>query len=282
MNKIRTHKIYEQFDGMPFSLFHLTEKYTKNSYSIDFSQFDNIHRDDYYIFVLVEKGMVKLAIDFEEYEISENNILCILPSQVHSVLEYNACSWLLIVDKLLVKDEDEDIFKKYATKKNKLELSNDEFKELNTLISLINKRINTKKQAITNDLISVYISIIADAYQKEFPISALNRFTTITSQFELLLSKNYITLKRPADYAKKLNISVSYLNECINNTTGLSVSYHIQQHIVLEAKRLLFHSNKSVKEIAAELGYKDYAYFSRMFSKVTGITASAFRKNNCD
>jgi len=71
-------------------------------------------------------------------------------------------------------------------------------------------------------------------------------------------------------YADILNISTPYLNECIKNTTGHSISYRIQQRIILEAKRLIYHSDKSIKEIAAELGYDDYSYFTRSFIKITG------------
>jgi YesN/AraC family two-component response regulator len=49
---------------------------------------------------------------------------------------------------------------------------------------------------------------------------------------------------------------------------------------MLEAKRLLFHSSKSVKEIAHDLGYEDHSYFSRLFNKSTGMTALAFRKKS--
>ncbi|WP_228377142.1 helix-turn-helix domain-containing protein [Chryseobacterium sp. FH2] len=61
------------------------------------------------------------------------------------------------------------------------------------------------------------------------------------------------------------------------NTTGLSVSQHIQNRIVLEAKRLLYHTDKSVKEISFELGYDDYPYFSRFFTKAAGMSALKFR-----
>ena len=58
--------------------------------------------------------------------------------------------------------------------------------------------------------------------------------------------------------------------------------YHIQQRIILEAKRLLYHSGKSVKEIATEFGYDDYPYFSRLFSKVAGMNALTLRGKNLE
>jgi AraC-like DNA-binding protein len=96
------------------------------------------------------------------------------------------------------------------------------------------------------------------------------------------LERDFLTAKRPTEYAQKLNISTSYLNECVKYTTGHPVSFHLQQRVILEAKRFLYYSEKSVKEIADELGYDDYPYFSRLFTKVTGMSALAFRNKNRD
>lgn len=79
------------------------------------------------------------------------------------------------------------------------------------------------------------------------------------------------------DYAENLNITTPYLNECVKSATGHPVSHHIQHRVILEAKRLLYHSNKSIKEIAGELGYDDNSYFTRLFVKITGMTPLAFR-----
>ncbi|MEZ0453718.1 helix-turn-helix domain-containing protein [Sphingobacterium thalpophilum] len=68
----------------------------------------------------------------------------------------------------------------------------------------------------------------------------------------------------------------------MKDVTGQTVSQHIQDRVILEAKRLLYHSDKSVKEIAFELGYDDYPYFSRLFAKNTGISALAFRNKRYD
>jgi len=127
------------------------------------------------------------------------------------------------------------------------------------------------------------VGLILSAYlatEKRF--DKLSRFEMVTKTFRKLLERHYTTAKRPADYARLLNISVPYLNECVKNATGFAVSHHIQQRVVLEAKRLLYHSDYSVKEIAATLGYDDYPYFSRLFNKQTGTTALAFRNKNRD
>lgn len=109
-----------------------------------------------------------------------------------------------------------------------------------------------------------------------------SRFDVITKAFKSSLEKNFMNIKSPTAYAEALNISTPYLNECVKTITGYPVSNHIQQRVILEAKRLLYHSDKSVKEIAGELGYDDYSYFTRLFVKVTGMTPLAFRNKNLE
>ncbi len=138
-------------------------------------------------------------------------------------------------------------------------------------------------RALLKDNCNALVALILSQYlKKSKPADNLSRFETVTKAFKKALENNFTTLKRPAEYAKVLNISTPYLNECVKNATGHPVSYHIQQRIILEAKRLLYHSGKSVKEIATELGYDDYPYFSRLFSKVAGMNALTFRRKNLE
>ena len=57
-----------------------------------------------------------------------------------------------------------------------------------------------------------------------------------------------------------------------------SPSQIIKDRLVLEAKRKLKFSNKTVREIAFELGFEDPAYFSRLFSKNAGVSPAQYRQ----
>ena len=142
-----------------------------------------------------------------------------------------------------------------------------------------NKLYHSLLKNSCNTLVAFLLTQFLDKYESA---NSPARFEIFTKSFKQLLEKNYCTLKRPGQYAEKLNISTSYLNECIKSSSGYSVSQHIQERIILEAKRLLYHTNKSVKEIAFELGYEDYPYFTRLFAKATGTSALTFRKKNHD
>jgi AraC-like DNA-binding protein len=105
----------------------------------------------------------------------------------------------------------------------------------------------------------------------------MSRPVQLAQDFKKLLVEHVRTLKSPSAYAAKLNVSETYLNEALKKATGLSVSYWIQQEVILEAKRLLYYSQLNVKEIAHALGYEDHAYFSRLFKKAEGVTPLAFK-----
>jgi AraC-like DNA-binding protein len=240
------------------------------------------HRHDYYLFIFLEKGQGKFLIDFEEYEMTGSTVLCILPGQVHFPIDYTStCGWILMADRMFVTDEYKAIFEKGSFVKSKIKLTNDEIIDLNQCISIIDRRFNHRQQPVGQNIIhallSSYIGMIAEIYQKGFPVSINNRLETITSQFKSLLSANYQSLKRPSEYADNLNLSLSYLNEAVKKTTGLSVSNCIQNEIALQAKRLLFYTNQSIKEIACSLGYDDYSYFTRIFTKSAGVSPTQFK-----
>lgn len=235
------------------------------------------------MFLFIEKGKSKLLIDFEEYEVAENTVHYILPGQIHlPVGRINASGWCLAVDSMLVKDEYKEIFERRSLLENEVKLNEDEFNELRNCVLAIRKRLNADKQyiqeSIIPDLLSYYVGMIAEFYQKSFAIPINDRSAAITFQFKTLLSVNYQSLKRPSQYADKINISPVYLNEVVKKTTGLTVSECIQNEIIIQAKRLLFYTNKSVKEIASELGYEDYAYFMRLFTKASKLSPTQFCK----
>lgn len=106
------------------------------------------------------------------------------------------------------------------------------------------------------------------------------RSAELVRKFKNLLSLNIRTVKTPSAYASMLNVSTGHLNEVVKGITGSTLSYWIQQEIFTEAKRLLYHSDTDVKEIAYKLGFTDYAYFIRTFRKVCGLSPLKFRLLN--
>lgn len=254
---------------------------------ITFKDDKQAHRHDSHSFFLLEKGTVSIEIDFKKYNIKSPSVIYMHPDQVHLIVAFNnvtVCSLAISNENLnpeylkLLQD---------ITPAKPLLLKKETFSIISEAASLCIKFSERKSDKLYHSLLkdccNALVALVLLQYMdRSKSLEKLSRFETVTKAFNEILQQNYATVKSPSAYAQKLHLSTAYLNECVKNITGYPVSHHIQQRVILEAKRLLYHSDKSVKEIAAELGYDDYPYFSRLFTKVTGITALAFRNKNLD
>ena len=77
-----------------------------------------------------------------------------------------------------------------------------------------------------------------------------------------------------------MNISANYLGDLIKKETGKSAQEHIQSRLIEIAKEMIYDKDKSVSQIAYELGFEYPQYFSRLFKKRTGMTPNEFRLAN--
>ena len=96
-------------------------------------------------------------------------------------------------------------------------------------------------------------------------------------RFTQLVEANYKEMHHVADYADLLMIAPKTLTHRFKRLGLPQPNEIIKNRIILEAKRLLVHTNRTAKEIAYGLGYEDPAYFSRLFFVKTGETPSGFR-----
>jgi AraC family transcriptional activator of pobA len=243
------------------------------------------HREDRHSFFLLENGAVDIEIDFQEYKIMAPSVIYMHPDQVHRLMKFENVT----VSSLAMNNEslNPEYLKllESLTPAKPLVLEQETFALIAETVSLcikFAKRKNDKLYlSLLKDSCNALVALVASQYLALAKSTGKHsRFKLIANAFKALLESDFISIKSPALYAEKLNISTPYLNECVKTATGYPVSYHIQQRIILEAKRLLYHSDKSVKEISAELGYDDYPYFSKLFTKFTGITPLKFRSKN--
>jgi len=80
--------------------------------------------------------------------------------------------------------------------------------------------------------------------------------------------------------AEELHFSANYFGDLIKKETGKSAQEFIQAKIIDVAKNKIFDSNKTVNEIAYELGFKYPQHFIRLFKKRVGATPNEYRSLN--
>ena len=96
-------------------------------------------------------------------------------------------------------------------------------------------------------------------------------------KYKIALEQHYKELHTVQEYAHLLKTQARNLNGVARKFAGKSALEIIQDRIVLEAKRKLYHETKSIKELGYELGFEDPAYFTRFFKKNVGITPQFFK-----
>jgi len=243
------------------------------------------HRDDHYTFGFLESGRVDLMIDFDPVAIVAGSAFVLLPGQVHQLLSTESgAGWIMAMDPALVSDlcrlvfESSDSFISIPLRSEQMQQFRDCARLLHTLLK-VGTQSPLHSQTV-RQVASAYAGMMAAAYgeNNNTPDRVHSRYSAITQSFRQLLSQNYKEDKSPAGYADRLNLSVNYLNEAVRAETGLPVTHWIQYTVMLEAKRLLYYTPLSIKEVAHTLGYDDHAYFTRLFTKVTGASPLAFRR----
>ncbi|CAN0628377.1 AraC family transcriptional regulator, transcriptional activator of pobA [Burkholderia multivorans] len=109
------------------------------------------------------------------------------------------------------------------------------------------------------------------------PPAASSRKAAQIERFRTLVDERFRT-RAPVDwYAGELGITAGQLSRLCREALGLSSLDVINARIVREAQRELVYTTKSVKQLAAALGFDDEAYFARFFKKHTGQSPTAFR-----
>lgn len=104
-----------------------------------------------------------------------------------------------------------------------------------------------------------------------------SRLSPLTIRFFRLLDDQPCKIQSAARLADSLRVSRSWLNQQIKKETGKNLTQHIRARVMLEAKRLLAHSEYNVSEIAFELGFKDPGYFARLFRQYESRAPNEFR-----
>ena len=99
----------------------------------------------------------------------------------------------------------------------------------------------------------------------------------LVADFIALVEKHFLSIHSVAEYAQMLAVSPKSLAKRLQSEAYPTPTQLIRDRIVLQAKRDLRFSDKSVKEIAFDLGFEDPAYFTRYFKKAAGLSPNQYR-----
>ncbi len=249
------------------------------------------HRHNYYEIGIFITGAGKHEIDFQTHAIQAHSLHFLSPGQVHLISREECYHGYLLVfasdffyqntftDNLLF---DFPLFNNYSQVPI-LNLTAEEFAEMLVIIRLIHQEY-TNNQSLAKPILQNYLHIFllkAKQFYRHYLAEKENQFTAdyaVVQQFRTLLEKYFPTRHLVKDYSDLLAISPAVLNKYVKRVTHANASAIIIDRLMLEAKRLLTHTELSKKQIAWQLNYEDSSYFSRIFRKKTGLSPSHFRQ----
>ena len=243
------------------------------------------HRDNHCQLMLAINGTFQFNIDFKNIEFTAPALICVFPEQVHHIIEVkNPKGWMISFDPSLVNKEVLLLLENKIDNPFLLQHESPFFEQLCLMMDLIEKvqqqNTNQYSQKTVHSLLNGLLSLIAGEIVSDLALDKTkeNRSIIIKESFMKLTKEHFKTWKQPAQYAAALSISTAHLNDTVKSLTGSPVSVHIQEASIMEAKRLLYFTTNSVKEIAYEVGYEEPVYFGKLFKKVTSLTPLEFRK----
>ncbi|MHA3787197.1 AraC family transcriptional regulator [Flavobacterium hauense] len=242
------------------------------------------HMDDHYIFLIVLEGTATFHCDMEDFHLSSKGLMVVKPYQVHAPKDASndVRGFFMTVESFLAPTHLREMLENLSAQQQYIKFEENEGADLEGTAALLYSTFtsdNPYKAIILNGLLTAFLSQASALYYKKGHIKpqAKTQATIITAKFKNLLEQHSF-LHLPSFYAKKLNITTSHLNHCVNTVTGLSVTHWLQDAMITEAKKQIYYTDADIKEIAYTLGYDDHTYFSRLFKKITGLTPLLFRK----
>lgn len=284
------------FDDMQFQHINSTIL-TKNNNELAFKltsfknldAFDHIVRYNYYSIILIEKGNFQLRIDLDSYDLLAETAICLSPYQPFMMISNgNTVGYML--------NFHPDFFCTYRHQ-NEIEtegvlfnnFSSEPFFQIRNLPKLIEhifsmtSEIQENKIGIHEVIISslkiFLINLIREKQDRENLQKTLKRNEKPVLMQSLVdcIEENFKSIHTAGEYAKILFVSPQQLNKVVKSRCNISLSQLIANRIIIEAKRELYLTSKSVKIISNELGYKDEFYFSRFFKKQVGVSPKRYR-----
>jgi len=143
---------------------------------------------------------------------------------------------------------------------------------------------HSKRLIVSN--IELFLNYCSRFYDRQF-ITRDNVHQGVLERFEHLLNGYFQTdkpqsigLPSVAYCAGELNLSANYFGDLVKKETGKTAQEYIQAKVIDVAKEKIFDQNRSVNQIAYELGFKYPQHFSRLFKQRVGVSPRDYRLLN--
>jgi len=238
-------------------------------------------------FIWFEKDNQTITIDNIKHQSVTNQIICL--TEFHQVDISTICNAKLIRFNrsfYCVLDHDSEVSCKGilffgASQLPKFTIPADELDKFETIWKMFEIEIRSNDELqleMLQSMLKRFIILCTRVFKNQNNYTTLDKTKIdIVREYNFLVEQNFRTIHTVAEYAALLNKSPKTLSNLFSKLTNKSPLQYIQDRKMLESRRLLRFTDKSIKEIAYEIGFEDLQSFSRFFKKIEGISPSQFK-----
>lgn len=250
------------------------------------------HRTGFYQILWFEEGSPTHLIDFNPIKINPNSLLFVNKDSVQLFDKSTTTATckgkiILFTDNFFCKTQADTKFLRSSILFNDLlSISQIQLPNTNSIFTTIfqqleseltNSKDNYQSSILHNNLKNFLLHSERERRNQDFIELKKGADLDYTLILKDLLDANFITHKKVSFYSQKMHLSAKRLNQATTKIFGKTPKNIIDDRVLLEAKRLMAHTNESIKEIAFSLGFEEPTNFIKYFKKHTDKTPVEFR-----
>ncbi|MGW3355036.1 helix-turn-helix domain-containing protein [Streptomyces bungoensis] len=244
-----------------------------------------VHRIDFHVVMLFTGGPVRHMVDFAEYEAEAGDLLWIRPGQVHRYSrdsEYRGTVLTMQPGFLpratveatgLYRYDLPPLLRPGPAQLSALRAALDQLRREYEDTATLPLSLHT---AVLRHTLTAFLLRLAHLAASSAEVSRQQTDTTFT-RFRDAVERGFATQHGVSAYADALGYSRRTLVRAVRAATGETPKGFIDKRVVLEAKRLLAHTDMPIGRVGVAVGFPDAANFSKFFQLHTGLTPVAFR-----
>jgi AraC family transcriptional regulator, transcriptional activator of pobA len=249
------------------------------------------HRILFYQIILITEGSSNIWADFSQYQFNPKSLFAFSKGQIEIFnIDKKINGYAVLFSEEFINKYPGDLgwinslklFNQSSDKQFIIKLQDREYDEILVLLKQMNAELksqdNFARDEILANLLKTFL-IVSERIKRTRirNISATNGNWEYLIEFKNKLEEHYHSSKSVNFYADLLCVTPKKLNQVIIGFWGKSAKQIIEERVLLESKRLLMHTDKTIKEIGSTLGFSDPTNFNKFFKKYAKVTPFNFR-----
>lgn len=245
------------------------------------------------LLIFCSEGSLRISLNGKEQQLNSMEALVCLPSTLlsNAVKSPDFKGGMVFISKHLLRTSTSSAYdqlsKFFYLKENPIISLNDVCIQtsqmyLNIIIEKIRQKDAPYQKEIINSLMRAYLFELLSCTDlntnpdEEHPRS-FSQGERLVKDFLQMLGTDEVKQRFVTDYASRLCVTPKYLSAVCKNVTGKTASHWIDEFVVLEARHLLLNTDKTIKEIAQQLGFPNLSFFGKYIKAQLGTSPTNFR-----